>query len=63
MTGLCVYAYARHDSVLNAPSAPAKTSGAQTQTVHPGEFGVEIPAGIMFGKFEKESGPFLMFLY
>ena len=60
MTGLCVYAYARHDSVLNAPSAPAKTSGAQTQTVHPGEFGVEIPAGIMFGKFEKESGPFLI---
>jgi hypothetical protein len=55
---LCAYAYAQHDSGQDASLAPAITVNEQGRS--PGEFGVEIPAGIMFGKFEKESGPFLI---
>lgn len=55
---LCVFAYAQQDSGHNASSALAQPGSGQGQ--HPGEIGVEIPPGIMFGKFDKESGPFLI---
>jgi hypothetical protein len=58
MMAFCAFAYAQHDSGQDASLAPAITVNEQGRS--PGEFGVEIPAGIMFGKFEKESGPFLI---
>lgn len=54
----CANAYAQHDNGQAVSSAIAKTGDIQGQKQ--GNFGVEIPAGIMFGKFEKESGPFLI---
>ncbi len=54
----CAYAYAQHDNGQAASSAIAKTGDIQGQ--NRGNFGVEIPAGVMFGKFEKENGPFLI---
>ena len=54
----CAYAYAQHDNGQAVSSAIAKTGDIQGQ--NRGNFGVEIPAGVMFGKFEKENGPFLI---